>query len=171
MLVVPVVGVEPTRVISTRDFESPSSAIPTHRLIVYVIIAYLTAKIKRKVCAFLYFICSGASKADSGRISGLFVGRPGRTAAFAKAGGFYPDAPFWAAWHGREGPFCFCPGKAAGCGGGPPFISPLRAQRSRQSCRSGLHARAPAIYPVISGGDRASFFKKDFTNEPQLYII
>ena len=28
----PVVGVEPTRVISTRDFESPSSAIPTHRL-------------------------------------------------------------------------------------------------------------------------------------------
>ena len=29
----PVVGVEPTRVISTRDFESPSSAIPTHRLI------------------------------------------------------------------------------------------------------------------------------------------
>ena len=27
----PVVGVEPTRVISTRDFESPSSAIPTHR--------------------------------------------------------------------------------------------------------------------------------------------
>ena len=29
--VVPVVGVEPTRVISTRDFESPSSAIPTHR--------------------------------------------------------------------------------------------------------------------------------------------
>ena len=31
---VPVVGVEPTRVISTRDFESPSSAIPTHRRIV-----------------------------------------------------------------------------------------------------------------------------------------
>ena len=31
----PVVGVEPTRVISTRDFESPSSAIPTHRLISY----------------------------------------------------------------------------------------------------------------------------------------
>ncbi len=27
----PVVGVEPTRVIRTRDFESPSSAIPTHR--------------------------------------------------------------------------------------------------------------------------------------------
>ena len=27
----PVVGVEPTRVISTRDFESPSSASPTHR--------------------------------------------------------------------------------------------------------------------------------------------
>ena len=31
----PVVGVEPTRVISTRDFESPSSAIPTHRRIVF----------------------------------------------------------------------------------------------------------------------------------------
>ena len=46
---VPVVGVEPTRVISTRDFESPSSAIPTHRLIVYVIITYLAGKIKRKV--------------------------------------------------------------------------------------------------------------------------
>ena len=30
----PVVGVEPTRVISTRDFESPSSAIPTHRLMI-----------------------------------------------------------------------------------------------------------------------------------------
>ena len=30
----PVVGVEPTRVISTRDFESPSSAIPTHRRII-----------------------------------------------------------------------------------------------------------------------------------------
>ena len=30
----PVVGVEPTRVISTRDFESPSSAIPTHRHII-----------------------------------------------------------------------------------------------------------------------------------------
>ena len=28
----PVVGVEPTRVISTRDFESTSSAIPTSRL-------------------------------------------------------------------------------------------------------------------------------------------
>src|SRR5699024_2106870 len=48
-LLVPVVGVEPTRVISTRDFESPSSAIPTHRLIFYVIIAYLARKIKRKV--------------------------------------------------------------------------------------------------------------------------
>ena len=33
LLAMPVVGVEPTRVISTRDFESPSSAIPTHRLI------------------------------------------------------------------------------------------------------------------------------------------
>ena len=31
----PVVGVEPTRVISTRDFESPSSAIPTHRRIAF----------------------------------------------------------------------------------------------------------------------------------------
>ena len=31
----PVVGVEPTRVISTRDFESPSSAIPTHRHIIF----------------------------------------------------------------------------------------------------------------------------------------
>ena len=29
----PVVGVEPTRVISTRDFESFASAIPPHRLI------------------------------------------------------------------------------------------------------------------------------------------
>ena len=35
LLAMPVVGVEPTRVISTRDFESPSSAIPTHRLIPY----------------------------------------------------------------------------------------------------------------------------------------
>ena len=34
-LFMPVVGVEPTRVISTRDFESPSSAIPTHRLILF----------------------------------------------------------------------------------------------------------------------------------------
>ena len=33
LLAMPVVGVEPTRVISTRDFESPSSAIPTHRRI------------------------------------------------------------------------------------------------------------------------------------------
>ena len=33
-LFMPVVGVEPTRVISTRDFESPSSAIPTHRRII-----------------------------------------------------------------------------------------------------------------------------------------
>ena len=31
LLAMPVVGVEPTRVIRTRDFESPSSAIPTHR--------------------------------------------------------------------------------------------------------------------------------------------
>ena len=30
----PVVRVEPTHVISTRDFEYPSSAIPTHRRIV-----------------------------------------------------------------------------------------------------------------------------------------
>ena len=38
----PVVGVEPTRVISTRDFESPSSAIPTHRRIIFVSDFYYT---------------------------------------------------------------------------------------------------------------------------------
>lgn len=45
---VPVVGVEPTRVISTRDFESPSSAIPTHRRIARYIIPYSRPKIKRQ---------------------------------------------------------------------------------------------------------------------------
>lgn len=34
-VLVPVVGVEPTRVVSTRDFESPSSAIPTHRPVLF----------------------------------------------------------------------------------------------------------------------------------------
>ena len=38
----PVVGVEPTRVISTRDFESPSSAIPTHRHIILMSDFYYT---------------------------------------------------------------------------------------------------------------------------------
>ena len=45
----PVVGVEPTRVISTRDFESPSSAIPTHRHIILwtnLIIQNFQGKIK-----------------------------------------------------------------------------------------------------------------------------
>ena len=46
----PVVGVEPTRVISTRDFESPSSAIPTHRLMfrTLLIIPDSLPKIKTK---------------------------------------------------------------------------------------------------------------------------
>ena len=46
----PVVGVEPTRVISTRDFESPSSAIPTHRLMfrTLLIIPDSLPKIKMK---------------------------------------------------------------------------------------------------------------------------
>ena len=45
----PVVGVEPTRVISTRDFESPSSAIPTHRrgLITDVLYRILPAKSRK----------------------------------------------------------------------------------------------------------------------------
>ena len=63
---VPVVGVEPTRVISTRDFESPSSAIPTHRLIFYVIIAYLEVKIKRKVSRPGF--CAGRPAHAAGRL-------------------------------------------------------------------------------------------------------
>ncbi len=49
----PVVGVEPTRVISTRDFESPSSAIPTHRRIFNntAIITNSADKIKKKFFA------------------------------------------------------------------------------------------------------------------------
>ena len=45
----PVVGVEPTRVLTQKSFESPSSAIPTHRLIPYQnsnIIIYFCRKIK-----------------------------------------------------------------------------------------------------------------------------
>ena len=44
----PVVGVEPTRVISTRDFESPSSAIPTHRLIFRTLFIILDSILKIK---------------------------------------------------------------------------------------------------------------------------
>ena len=33
---VPVVGLEPTRVISPKDFESSSSTIPTHRQIYFL---------------------------------------------------------------------------------------------------------------------------------------
>ena len=74
---VPVVGVEPTRVISTRDFESPSSAIPTHRLIVYVIITYLAGKIKRKVS--------------------LDPNSPAQRAAAAQTGAAGGDSAFWGA--------------------------------------------------------------------------
>ena len=74
---VPVVGVEPTRVISTRDFESPSSAIPTHRLIVYVIITYLAGKIKRKVS--------------------LGPNSPAQRAAAAQTGAAGGDSAFWGA--------------------------------------------------------------------------
>ena len=74
---VPVVGVEPTRVISTRDFESPSSAIPTHRLIVYVIITYLAVKIKRKVS--------------------LGPNSPAQRAAAAQTGAAGGDSAFWGA--------------------------------------------------------------------------
>ena len=44
----PVVGVEPTRVISTRDFESPSSAIPTHRLMLRTLYIILDSLLKIK---------------------------------------------------------------------------------------------------------------------------
>ena len=110
---VPVVGVEPTRVISTRDFESPSSAIPTHRLIFHVIIAYLARKIKRKV-----------------------------SLSFRRAARRRPAAQ-------------------TGAPGGDFALWPRRA--------SGGVARG--IDGLISGRDGASFFKKDFTNDTQLYII
>ena len=52
----PVVGVEPTRVISTRDFESPSSAIPTHRRIAFerlLLYRILWVKSRGSFAAFL----------------------------------------------------------------------------------------------------------------------
>ena len=48
LLRMPVVGVEPTRVISTRDFESPSSAIPTHRLMLRTLYIILDSLLKIK---------------------------------------------------------------------------------------------------------------------------
>ena len=58
---VPVVGVEPTRVISTRDFESPSSAIPTHRRIVLNVFYYtgFPGQNQEKVCVFFQIVPHG----------------------------------------------------------------------------------------------------------------
>ena len=92
---VPVVGVEPTRVISTRDFESPSSAIPTHRLIVYVIIAYLEGKIKRKVSLPPRPQGPGLPRAAGGDC--LWAGAAGQ--APSRAPGLSPPGPAW----GRAG--------------------------------------------------------------------
>lgn len=57
----PVVGVEPTRVISTRDFESPSSAIPTHRRIVLNAFYYtgFPGQNQEKVCVFFQIVPHG----------------------------------------------------------------------------------------------------------------
>ena len=57
----PVVGVEPTRVISTRDFESPSSAIPTHRRIVLNVFYYtgFLGQNQEKVCVFFQIVLHG----------------------------------------------------------------------------------------------------------------
>ena len=57
----PVVGVEPTRVISTRDFESPSSAIPTHRRIGLNDFYYtgFPEQNQEKVCVFFQIVPHG----------------------------------------------------------------------------------------------------------------
>mgnify|MGYP007090329644 FL=1 len=57
----PVVGVEPTRVISTRDFESPSSAIPTHRRIGLNVFYYtgFPGQNQEKVCVFFQIVLHG----------------------------------------------------------------------------------------------------------------
>ena len=57
----PVVGVEPTRVISTRDFESPSSAIPTHRRIGLNDFYYtgFPGQNQEKVCVFFQIVLHG----------------------------------------------------------------------------------------------------------------
>ena len=57
----PVVGVEPTRVISTRDFESPSSAIPTHRRIVLSDFYYtgFPGQNQEEVCVFFQIVPHG----------------------------------------------------------------------------------------------------------------
>ena len=57
----PVVGVEPTRVISTRDFESPSSAIPTHRRIGLNDFYYtgFPGQNQEKVCVFFQIVPHG----------------------------------------------------------------------------------------------------------------
>ena len=57
----PVVGVEPTRVISTRDFESPSSAIPTHRRVVLNVFYYtgFPGQNQEKVCVFFQIVPHG----------------------------------------------------------------------------------------------------------------
>ena len=162
---VPVVGVEPTRVISTRDFESPSSAIPTHRLIVYVIIAYLEGQNQAES-----FSAAPARRApDFPGLRGVIVcgpGPPGRRLPGP------PDFPRRGRLGGRAGhggtaflfvvpaPFSLRP-KAAF-----HFTSSPRAPRPRPG---GLGRRP--IYPVVSGRSGATFFQKDFTNEPQLYII
>ncbi len=52
----PVVGVEPTRVISTRDFESPSSAIPTHRHIVFENILIIADSLRKIKMQFLFLL-------------------------------------------------------------------------------------------------------------------
>ena len=165
---VPVVGVEPTRVISTRDFESPSSAIPTHRLIVYVIIAYLRGKIKRKVSLF----------------GSRHKGRVCRRRFTAARAGYFSPGPACSERIPSARIFPFCTGsrpRRASRNG--LFVSARRPGKPDAGAGSLFHAgRRPAalpagdccqrgIYGVISGRSGASFFKKDFTNEAQLYII
>ena len=77
LLRMPVVGVEPTRVIRTRDFESPSSAIPTHR--------------HGKITKLLYRILCQKSRQ---KIKGETC--PRRPAFFAPGGGQNPRrAVYW----------------------------------------------------------------------------